>query len=109
MSLAALLEQEKAEVKIVQRGEDALDAIGDFRPDAVLIDLALRGMDGIELYQAIITQWPALPVIFSSASDRAAFAARLPGTSVPYLQKPYHLDELRAALDEVLGGAASGN
>lgn len=108
VSLAMLLEQQKAEVKIVQRGEDALDSIDDFRPDVVLIDITLRGMDGIELYQAITTQSPALPVIFSSGSPRAMVAERLAGTSVPYLQKPYNFDDLGVALDVVLGGASSG-
>lgn len=109
VSLAELLEQEKAEVKIVQRGEDALAAVLDFHPDAVLIDIALRGMDGIDLYQLIAAHSPALPMIFSSGSDKATITARLGGTNAPYLQKPYNLEELLRALDEVLGPPSAGS
>ena len=48
-SLALLLRMEGHQVRVARNGPDALDAVRSERPDAILLDLGMPGMDGYEV------------------------------------------------------------
>jgi len=62
------LEANGFRVEAVDSGETALAQLARTRPDAVLTDMQMAGMDGMALFRAIHTRDPALPVI---RADRA--------------------------------------
>ena len=70
-NLAKMYEQELAdsgyEVGIRYSGVDALDAISKRRPDLVVLDIAMPGMDGIEALSKILGKDKTIPVILNTA------------------------------------------
>ena len=89
----------------VPAAEPALERLTERRFDAVMTDVSLPGMSGLELVKELAKQYPKLPVVISSgyASINVEFGLgqHLPG--VFFLQKPYDL----AMLEKTLGEAAA--
>ena len=86
-------------------GEEALVLAADRRPDIVLLDLGLPGIDGIETLTRLRT-FTDVPVIVLTARERAADkVAALDAGADDYVTKPFDTDELlarvRAALRRV--------
>lgn len=83
----------------VESGEDALSLASEQKPDIVLSDVRLPGMDGVELTNALKTRErsAAPPVLLMSAyRDPGA-----PGAA-GFLQKPFDIDDLGTQLRRVL-------
>lgn len=87
-------------------GEEALAAIEDEVPDVVITDCDIEDMNGAELYERIVARWPELAarVLFITGQR----SPRLPRPDVPVLHKPFGLDELRAAIEGIVGPAGPG-
>jgi DNA-binding NarL/FixJ family response regulator len=67
---ALLEEQEGVEVVgIAQSGEEAIMLCAGLRPDLVLVDYQMPGLNGIETTRALKAQDPTLPVIIVTAHD----------------------------------------
>ena len=86
-------------------GEEALVLAADRRPDIVLLDLGLPGMDGIETLTRL-RAFSDVPVIVLTARERAADkVAALDAGADDYVTKPFDTEELlarvRAALRRV--------
>jgi len=67
-------------VKVFNSGEEVLAALPDDKPDVVLLDIMMPGVDGIETLRRIIARRPNLPVIMVSAQgivDTAVEAMKL--------------------------------
>ncbi|HEY9146027.1 MAG TPA: sigma 54-interacting transcriptional regulator [Thiobacillus sp.] len=84
------LEANGFRVEAVDSGEAALGQLALMRPDAVLTDMQMGGMDGMALFRAIHARDPALPVIVLTAHGTIpdAVAATQQGL-FGYLTKPY--------------------
>jgi two-component system response regulator GlrR len=84
------LEANGFRVEAVDSGEAALAKLALARPDAVLTDMQMDGMDGMALFRAIHARDPALPVIVLTAHGTIpdAVAATQQGL-FGYLTKPY--------------------
>jgi two-component system response regulator GlrR len=84
------LEANGFRVEAVDSGEAALARLALARPDAVLTDMQMAGMDGMALFRAIYARDPALPVIVLTAHGTIpdAVAATQQGL-FGYLTKPY--------------------
>ena len=84
------LEANGFRVDAVDSGEAALAQLALARPDAVLTDMQMAGMDGMALFRAIHARDPALPVIVLTAHGTIpdAVAATQQGL-FGYLTKPY--------------------
>ncbi|MBL7006755.1 MAG: response regulator transcription factor [Spirochaetia bacterium] len=98
-------------------GEQALDAAVSRKPDIILLDVMMPGMDGIEVCHRLKSQpdTRSIPVIMVSAkSEEYDKIAGLEGGADDYVIKPFNLQELflriRAALRqvEILSGANGG-
>jgi CheY-like chemotaxis protein len=108
--LAEGLEDAGYQVDTAPNGAEALARIGERCPDAVLLDLLMPVMDGLEfLYQRYAQpRLAALPVVVLSAAGVPALrdATALRATAV--LSKPIDLDVLSAVLEHVLRDSAAG-
>jgi two-component system, NarL family, invasion response regulator UvrY len=73
--------------------------------DVVLLDIALPGMDGLDVLQALRRDWPGLPVLMLSTYPEKQYAVRCIQLGASgYLNKSTDPDELMAALRRVAAG-----
>lgn len=104
--LKALLELDG--VHVADRGAIAVDTIARVHPDAVILDVGLPDINGVEVYARIAARWPDLPVLFSTGhAGLPQLAPLLAKTQVGYLRKPYPADAILKWLDEVSGDGRS--
>lgn len=84
-------------------GEAALERVGSADFDAVLSDLRMEGMDGLELCQRLLRDGPRLPVVVMTAFDdvRSALGALKAG-AFDFITKPFDVDELTTALNRAV-------
>lgn len=61
------LEDDGHEVTLASSGPEGLDAIKASRPDLIVLDISMPGMDGIETLGKILAQDRTLPVILNTA------------------------------------------
>jgi DNA-binding NarL/FixJ family response regulator len=90
-------------------GPGVLDAVqtlqGTQGIDVVLLDIAMPGMDGLEVLQSLRRDWPDLPVLMLSTYPEKQYAVRCIKLGASgYLNKSTDPDELIAALHRVAGG-----
>ncbi len=90
------------EVSVVSDGRVAHNAVRDFAPDLVLLDINLPGRSGLELCE----QWrrgSRTPIIFVTAmSQKRDKVHGLKIGADDYITKPFDLEELRARIHAVL-------
>ena len=93
----------------VETGEDALRHLEVAPIDAVIADVMLRGMDGIDLAARVQQRWPQLPVILVTSLSRSDVVTdpRLASTTpLAVVTKPVRGSTLREALVAASGGRA---
>ena len=93
------LTAEGFEVTTAGSGEQGLNTFEEEKPDLVLLDIVLPGIDGVEVLRQIKSESPASIVVMMSAYhmvDRAVEAMKL--GAYDYLIKPFHLADLTATL-----------
>jgi two-component system response regulator MprA len=96
------LDKEGYEVRIAGDGESALDEAGVFEPDAVVLDLGLPKLDGVEVCRRLREDGD-VPILILTARD--AVDARVEGLDSgadDYLVKPFERDELLARMRALL-------
>jgi two-component system, OmpR family, response regulator RegX3 len=100
--LSIVLRQEGFDSRIVGRGDVALDAFRDYKPDLVLLDLMLPGMPGTEVCRQIRAV-SAAPIIMLTAKDSEVdIVVGLELGADDYVTKPYSSRELLARIRAVL-------
>ena len=100
-----LMEQQGYRVMIAERGEDALDLIYQYKPDLVLLDVLLPGIDGFEVCEIVRLNpdYRSIKIIFLTALGREVEIVRgLTLGADDYITKPYSNVELVAKVKEVL-------
>ena len=88
-------------------GEAALRIAEAVTPDVVLLDIAMPGMDGIDVARALSASAVDPAVVFVTAFDNFAVAA-FDVAAIDYLMKPVQPDRLERALDRVREHLAGG-
>jgi len=97
------LERDGFDVKPVGDGPSALQALDSFRPDLILLDLGLPGMDGLQVCQAIRTRERYIPIIMLTArSDQVDKIVGLEVGADDYVTKPFNARELVARVRALL-------
>ncbi len=95
------------EVDAVPDGETALEHVLASEPDAVVLDVALPGIDGLEVCRRLRRAGSRVPILLLTARD--AVADRIDGLDVgadDYLVKPFDVGELKARLRALLRRAS---
>jgi CheY-like chemotaxis protein len=95
------------EVTEAETGEDALALLEHEKPDVVLLDLRLPGIDGWEVLEQLRSsdRLPALPVVVATAHGGPEVAGRAQALGCrAVLQKPFALRELVSTLDRIVRG-----
>ena len=86
-------------------GEAALAACAADAPDLVLLDIAMPGIDGLEVLQALRKAWTALPVLMLSTYPERQYAVRcIQMGAAGYLHKSADPDDMVAAVRKVAAG-----
>src|ERR671932_488029 len=96
------LDKEGYEVRVADDGEDALDQAAVFEPDAVVLDLGLPKLDGVEVCRQLRAKGD-VPILMLTARD--GLDARVEGLDSgadDYLVKPFERQELLARLRALL-------
>jgi two-component system, OmpR family, response regulator MprA len=91
------------EVALAQDGEAAIEQIVQAVPDAVVLDVGLPGIDGLEVCARVRRLGNRVPILILTARD--AVADRIDGLDVgadDYMVKPFDVGELKARLRALL-------
>ena len=105
-SLTHLLGKAGFEVRDFFRAADALSALEKTQPDAVLTDMRMPGLSGLELLEAIRGLDIELPVILISAHGDVPLAVEaMEKGAYSFLEKPYHPGRLIAVLRQSVESA----
>ena len=97
------LTEEGYEVDVAADGREALDLVEERRPDIVVLDISMPGMDGIETLGKLLSKDNTIPVILHTAysSYKDNF---MTWSADAYVVKSSDLTELKSKLNEVLEG-----
>jgi DNA-binding NarL/FixJ family response regulator len=105
--LGRLINQE-ADMTVCGEAEDgptAFDLAGTLTPDIVVIDVSLKGSNGIELIKNLKARFPELPTLVLSMHDESLYAERaLRAGSLGYIMKEEAIEQVIAAIRKVLQG-----
>lgn len=86
-------------------GQMALDQLSNYRPDLILLDVMMPGMDGIEVCRRIkaMPQWQTVPIIMATALTQKQDMARcLAAGADDFISKPLNGIELAARVQSML-------
>jgi two-component system OmpR family response regulator len=97
--LQMALRYEGWEIKTAADGSSAIATARDFRPDAVVLDIMLPDIDGLQVLQRMRADGNDVPVLFLTAKD--SLDDRIAGLTAggdDYVTKPFSLEEVVARL-----------
>jgi DNA-binding NarL/FixJ family response regulator len=105
--LVQLLERE-ADLQVCGQAEDApqaLQRIGETRPNLVIVDITLKQGNGLELIKSLVTLYPEIAVLVLTMHDESVFAERaLRAGALGYLTKVEATETVLAAIRKLLKG-----
>ncbi len=89
------------QVPVAESGEKALQLASKDKPDLIILDIMMPGMDGLETMRELLSQNPKVPVIINTAYSHfkehfMSWAAE------EYLVKSSDLTELKEAVKQIL-------
>ena len=105
--LRRLLESEEDFVVVAEAGNagEALEKMGELRPDIVLMDIGMPGMSSFEAAQLMKARWPATRLIFLTMYEDPEYLRRcLNAGADGYLLKDVPANQLIQTVREVYGG-----
>lgn len=106
--LAMALRYEGWDVSTAGTGRAAVRAAKELAPDAVVLDMMLPDIDGLEVLRRMRAESPAVPVLFLTAKD--AVEDRVAGLTAggdDYVTKPFSLEEVVARLRALMRRTAA--
>jgi two-component system response regulator MprA len=111
-SLRRALELEGYEIELASDGSEALLALQDEepQPDAVILDVLMPGVDGLEVCRRLRALGNRVPVLMLTARDEVeSRVAGLDAGADDYVTKPFALEELLARVRALLRRTANGD
>jgi DNA-binding NarL/FixJ family response regulator len=88
-----------------ENAEAALELLKKVKPDLAIVDISLRGIDGIELTKLIKVRFENIPVLVVSMHDESLFAERaLRAGARGYIMKQEAIEKMMEAIHKVLRG-----
>ena len=95
------------EIDAVANGALVIDAVSARRPDLLILDVLLPGLNGLDVFDLLRSdvKWQGIPVIFVTAlPDRAATAFDALGVH-EVISKPFDVNDLITRAQRLLGDA----
>jgi two-component system response regulator MprA len=109
-ALERVLRTDGYEVETAEDGERALAAVSSGAPDALVLDVMLPALDGLEVCRRLRAAGDRVPVLMVTARDAVADrVAGLDAGADDYLVKPFSIEELRARMRALLRRASVDN
>ena len=105
--LRKALERAGIPSRAFERAEDVLEALREERPDVLVSDTRMPGMDGASLLEEVKRRQPTLPVIIMTAySDVESAVASFKGGAFEYLAKPFDVVKAVEVIDRARKASA---
>lgn len=83
----------------------AFELVGTLNPDVLVVDVSLKGGNGIELIKNIKARYPDLPILVLSMHDESLYAERaLRAGSLGYIMKEEAIEQVLVAIRRVING-----
>jgi len=103
--LASFLKRRVHKLYVATQGEEGLEKFRQFEPDAILCDLRMPRMDGLEMAEKIRQLNRTIPIIILTAlSDKETILSSVNLNIANYLIKPVDLKKLVEVLEETTRG-----
>lgn len=99
-ALSKRLEARNLQVKTVNRGEDAVQMADEYSFDAIILDLAMPGMDGLETLEKIKTKHPDAEIIMLTGHASVANSVKAMKIGAEDLmEKPVDISDLLSKIE----------
>ena len=92
-------------VAVAKDGKEALDMCAEHNPDIVLVDVALEGIDGIDVVRTLTTQHAttaAVLLIPENMDDPDVIVEAVRSGATSYIKKPISGEEIKKRLSNLL-------
>jgi|TARA_Y100000310_G_scaffold345773_1_gene469661 two-component system nitrogen regulation response regulator GlnG len=97
------LAKEGLTVRCFESGDLMLRQLESSQPDAILSDIRMPGIDGLDLLDVVTDRYPGLPVIIMTAhSDLESAVASIQGGAFEYLPKPFEIEDAIAVVTRAI-------
>ena len=104
--LEKALEQEGIRPQVFESGTAALSRLRSEAPDAIVSDIRMPGIDGLELLERLHAERPEIPVIIMTAhSDLESAVSSYQSGAFEYLPKPFDVDDAVAVVKRAIAHA----
>jgi len=101
--LEKALTQEGLNVTCFEDGQSLLNSLDNDKPDAIVSDIRMPGIDGLDLLDRIKQNYPELPVIIMTAhSDLDSAVSSIQGGAFEYIPKPFEVGEAVAVVKRAI-------
>jgi DNA-binding NtrC family response regulator len=101
--VAAIFRRENIDVVAAHEGGSGLERVARDRPDLVLLDLELPGVDGLKVLETIRRDHPSLPVVMLTGHQDVKIAVRaIQLGAFDYLTKPVNQEEIVVVVNRAL-------
>ncbi len=105
--LEQALRQEGLDIRSFSNADDAMQALSRSQPDALLTDIRMPGLDGLEMMERVHQLAPQLPVIVMTAhTDLDSAVSAYHRGAFEYLPKPFDIDETLTTVRRALESRA---
>ncbi len=106
----ALTERLDVDADVVANGALVMDWVAARRPDLLILDVALPGLNGLDVFDLLRSdqRLQGVPVLFLTGLPERAETANAATGVHEVLAKPFDIDDLIERADRLMGGAKSG-
>lgn len=104
-TLGRVLDYEGFDTKLASSGQEAINVLKNYKPDLLILDIIMPGMDGIVVCRHLRSDpgFTALPILFLTAKGSTDdIVEGLDAGADDYIVKPFELAELRARVHALL-------
>lgn len=102
-AISLILEEDGYQVTTTAKGQEVFKKVKDERPELILLDVLLSGMDGREICKTLKTdpKTKNIPIVMISAHPTASKSAKASGAD-HFLPKPFGMEELLTTVNKFL-------